>query len=326
MKTLIIFAALASLAFALPTNDDFAFESFKVQFNKAYESEEDEQYHKDVFLLAKAYIDRHNADPSNTYTLGINEFTDIEHELFIQRNGYLGSAALPSNSTVFKSSRRTDLPDEVDWRTKGVVTKVKNQGSCGSCWAFSTTGSLEGQHALKTDGNPLVSLSEQNLMDCSRKEGNKGCKGGLMIDAFKYIKENGGIDTEESYPYKAENGKCRFTQKNVGATCTGYVSIPKKDCDSLKKAIAEVGPISVAMDASEMSFQLYERGIYDPKKCSSTKLDHGVLAVGYGTKEGKDYWIIKNSWGRSWGMEGYFEIYAKDNLCGICTAASYPTV
>ena len=321
MKFLLVLSALAVGCLAAPVDDEF--EAFKTQFNKVYESDEDERYHKSIFLNTKAYIDQHNADKSLTYTLGINEYADIDPEMFAkERNGYLGRHN--DNSTEVFVATGVKLPSSVDWREKGVVTNVKNQGQCGSCWAFSATGSLEGQHALKT-GN-LVSLSEQNLVDCSKDEGNKGCKGGLMIKAFKYIKENGGIDTEESYPYKAENGRCRFKQADVGATLTGYKSIEEKDCKALKEAVATVGPISAAMDASEMSFQLYDGGIYKPRKCSSTKLDHGVLVVGYGTEDGTDYWLMKNSWGRSWGMEGYFKIAAADDLCGICTDASYPTV
>merc|ERR1711922_40173 len=173
----------------------------------------------------------------------------------------------------------------------GYVTPVKNQERCGSCWAFSTTGSLEGQHFKASQ--KLVSLSEQNLVDCSKKEGNKGCKGGLMDNGFKYVIKNGGIDTE----------------------------------DALQQAIAEIGPISVAMDAGHMSFQHYRTGIYKEKQCSSIKLDHGVLAVGYGSNSEGDFWIVKNSWGEIWGDKGYFMLARNEhNMCGLATQASYPVV
>uniref|UniRef100_A0A131Z4L3 Cathepsin L n=1 Tax=Rhipicephalus appendiculatus TaxID=34631 RepID=A0A131Z4L3_RHIAP len=148
-----------------------------------------------------------------------------------------------------------------------------------------------------------------------------------MDNAFNYIKANDGIDTEEGYPYEAVDGECRFKKEDVGATDTGFVDIQKGSEDDLKKAVTTVGPVSVAIDASHSSFQLYSEGVYDESDCSSEQLDHGVLVVGYGVKGGKKYWLVKNSWAESWGDQGYILMSRdKNNQCGIASAASYPLV
>ena len=229
---------------------------------------------------------------------------------------------------------------KLDWRPKGYVTYVKDQGQCGSCWAFSTTGALEGQHFAKT--SQLISLSEQNLVDCSHL--NFGCNGGNQDFAFDYIKEHHGIDTEESYPYEAQRELCHFERKYIGANLTvrnflfkltkfvicllkGYTRIEKHSESDLTTAIATVGPIAVSIDASQSSFQFYSRGIYDEPNCSTSRLDHAVLAVGYGTLNYTDYYIVKNSWGLDWGQQGYILMTRnKQNQCGIATSALYPLV
>lgn len=229
-------------------------------------------------------------------------------------------------NAYYQGAGNVTIQESIDWRKKGAVTDIKNQGRCGSCWSFSSTGALEGQHFLKT--GHLVSLSEQNLIDCSTNYGNRGCNGGWMNQAFQYIQDNGGIDTEYSYPYRGANGVCSFDSKNVGATDNGFINIPHNDEVKLKEALATMGPIAVAIDASNPSFQHYESGIYAENNCSAQHLDHGVLAVGYGTDgKGNDYYIVKNSWGTTWGMNGYMKMARnRNNHCGIASAASYPTV
>ncbi|CAF4449438.1 unnamed protein product [Rotaria sp. Silwood2] len=231
---------------------------------------------------------------------------------------------------TFLPSSHVAIPSAVDWRKKGAVTTViEDQGQCGSCWAFTATGALEGQHFLKT-GN-LVRLSAQNLIDCTSKYGNEGCCGGYMDASFQYIKDNKGLDTEASYPYEAQDGKCRFKRATVGATDTGFVDLPSGNETTLQSAIATVGPIAVAIDAMQESFQFYSSGVYDDPKCSSTDVNHTFIVIGYdtlknGTKK-QDYYIAKNSWGETWGNKGYIWMSRnKNNQCGIANIASYPLV
>lgn len=226
-------------------------------------------------------------------------------------------------AATFIYADNVELPTAIDWRSNA-VTPVKHQGKCGSCWSFSTTGALEGQHFRKN--KKLVSLSEQNLVDCSKK-GNHGCSGGWMNTAFQYIKDNGGIDTEKSYPYLGtDTQKCKFSKSSIGATCTGFTSIATADEKQLMNAVATVGPIAVAIQVTR-SFQTYQSGVYYEVGCDPRKLNHAVLIVGYGTEGSNDYWLVKNSWGTQWGQDGYIKMSRnKNNNCGIASAASYPLV
>jgi cathepsin L len=335
MKLLIIAAALIAVTSAASIVDpslDLFWQAFKNQHNKQYDNTDMELARRIIWESNIKFINTHNLEASlgkHTYTLKMNKYGDLTNKEFIgMMNGFNKTKTMvkSSGNPTFLKPSNVQIPDSVDWRKQGYVTPIKDQGQCGSCWAFSAVASLEGQH-FKASGQ-LVSLSEQNLVDCSRTFGNEGCDGGLMDQAFQYIQSNKGIDTEVSYPYKAIDQKCKFNPKTVGATDTGFTVITAGDEDALTAAIATVGPISVAIDASQDSFQFYSSGIYSDSDCSSTELDHGVTAVGYGSLgQGQDFYIVKNSWGTSWGDEGYIMMARnQDNMCGIATLSSYPLV
>ncbi|XP_049398580.1 cysteine protease XCP1-like [Solanum stenotomum] len=299
------------------------FETWMEKHNKIYKSIEEKLHRFEIFRDNLKHIDERNNIVSN-YWLGLNEFADLSHDEF--KKMYLGLKVQNEkrSNDEFIYSDFVDLPKSVDWRKKGAVTDVKNQGSCGSCWAFSTVAAVEGINQIKT-GN-LTSLSEQELIDCDTKY-NSGCNGGLMDYAFQFIVSQGGLHKEDDYPYLMEEGTCdEKREESEVVTIDGYHDVPANDEQSLLKALANQ-PLSVAIEASGRDFQFYKGGVFDGH--CGTALDHGVAAVGYGSTKGLDYIIVKNSWGAKWGEKGFIRmkrnIGKAEGLCGIYKMASFPT-
>ncbi|KAL0322813.1 UNVERIFIED_CONTAM: Cysteine protease XCP2 [Sesamum angustifolium] len=302
------------------------FESWIDKHGKKYKSLEEKLHRFEIFKDNLKHIDERNKVASN-YWLGLNEFADMSHDEF--KNMYLGlkTDQLPKRDESHQEFKYRDvesLPKSVDWRKKGAVTRVKNQGSCGSCWAFSTVAAVEGINQIAT-GN-LTELSEQELIDCDTTY-NNGCNGGLMDYAFAYIVSKGGIHKEEDYPYLMEEGTCEENRgESEVVTISGYHDVPANDEQSLLKALANQ-PLSVAIEASGRDFQFYSGGVFDGH--CGTELDHGVAAVGYGSSKGLDYIIVKNSWGPKWGEKGFIRMKRNTGkpagMCGINKMASFPT-
>ncbi len=269
------------------------------------------------------YVLEHNKNHDD-FKLKINQFGDIHHD-WSSRKGYNKNMRRRIFEKPAEKKALLGVPKAVDWREKNLVTGIKNQQQCGSCWAFSAVGSMEGQHARGT--GQLVSLSESQIVDCDINGTDQGCTGGLMDGAFEYVIKQGGLESEKSYPYLPEDDPCVFDKKDIAASFSGYKDVVGGET-GLKEAVAHIGPISVAIDASHASFQFYKEGVYYEPDCSQTQLDHGVLVVGYNTtKNGTDFWVVKNSWGESWGLNGYIHMARnRDNNCGIATQPSYPVI
>jgi len=262
-----------------------------------------------------------------SYTLGVNEFTDLSWAEFSSRYLMAPQHCSATQGTYRMRGVETTADPEKDWRKDNVVTAVKNQGGCGSCWAFGTTGAVESHWAIHK--KELIGLSEQQLVDCAGPFGNAGCSGGLPSQAFEYIKAAGGISKGTDYKYTGRDGRCQFDKSKIAARVSGEVNITQGAENELFDAITNVGPVAIAFQVSS-DFQSYRSGVYDSTRCRSGPMDvnHAVLAVGYGTDPAnkKPYWSIKNSWGTNFGMSGYFNMVRNKNMCGIATCASYPTI
>ncbi|XP_070137794.1 cathepsin L1-like [Drosophila bipectinata] len=297
---------------------------FKLINNKEYLDETEEAIRFEIFKENKQFIAEHNKKWDRgevSFNVALNEYADLlRHEFNEMRNGNDQNGESVEGSK-FLPPLGVALPKIIDWRRLGAVTPVKNQKQCDSCWAFAATGALEGQLFRHTAN--LISLSEQDLLDCSVS--NNGCESGLASRAFLDIKTEGGIATESSYSYEATQKRCRLDNVTFGATDSGFVQLAMGNETQLAIAVATVGPIAVALDSSSGSFHYYNGGIYDEPLCSDTHLNHAALVVGYGSENGLDYWLVKNSWGDKWGEKGYIRMRRNaGNQCGIATKAVYP--
>jgi len=307
-----------------------AWRTWKMTFGRSYGTDSEDSYRLGVFYTNYNLVNSKNSNSAITFTSELNKYADLSKLEFAKQylslqpevsqqkkadNGILG----------IKKEKLTDLLSK-DWSTSGAVSPVKDQGQCGSCWAFSATGALEGAAFLQS--NYLWYFSEQQLVDCASHYGNNGCGGGLMSHAFLYTADK-GIVMESEYAYTATDGTCKKDVEANGRKINSSFTNVEIDNTALVNAIAG-RPVSVGIEADD--FQFYQSGVFDDWTGCGTQLDHGVLAVGYGTDEvsGKMYWKIKNSWGASWGESGYFRLERKmDNnigICGITLNAAYPTL
>jgi len=341
---ILLCVALTAIAHKVSHSDEAKFEKFIHDFDRHYSSHGERHIR---FLNFKKTLERiKKENRHNGASFGITKFADWSEEEFRARNlvpftpeDFARTCLMP-NVTRAETLTKEDLhkigkpvPLNFDWRTKGVVTSVKNQGNCGSCWTFSTAGNIESQYAIA--GNPLTDLSEQMIVDCSHgcvlEEGmqvcNSGCEGGWMWTAMTDIMSWGGLETEDDYPYTGEDGGCQYNNdtKDLIATISNYTCIPH-DEEQMLLQLLKLGPLSIAMDAGLLMD--YSSGIIIPENgdCYNGQLDHAILIVGYGVANSTDFWIVKNSWGSDWGEDGYFRIIRGTNACGLSEAVVCATL
>lgn len=302
----------------LPFDYEGAFKRFLNTYKKTY-GENEYRYRLKVFKDNLNKISLLNKYEKGTAQYGITRFADMTEKEFSRSHGYRPTLR-KENELPFAQAKipKVELPTEFDWRLKNAVTEVKDQGMCGSCWAFSTTGNVEGQYAIKH--GQLLEFSEQELVDCDKVD--EGCNGGLMDNAYRVIEQLGGLETESDYPYEGDDETCHFNPAKVKVQLTGALNISHNETD-MAKWLVQNGPIAIAINANAMQF--YFGGVSHPFKmlCNPNNLDHGVLIVGYGVHKYSlfnktlPFWIVKNSWGPSWGEQGYYRVYRGDGTCGL---------
>jgi len=319
------------------------FKAWGKAFDREYASLE-EASQKYMTWLDNLYVIAESNSQDLPYKLKLNQFSDMNADEFKQYvHGNDGACFKPSERTNLFEKVETVIsdikdmvqvepaapaPDSVDWTTKGVVTPVKNQGQCGSCWSFSATGAIECNYAIKT--GKLVSLSEQQLVDCAgARYGCAGCNGGQMTGAMEYAAKEGGLCSEEEYKYTARDGTCRATSCGTKYDANkGYEAVKSMSSSALEAATAE-GCVSIGIEADQTAFQHYSSGVLTGT--CGTRIDHGVLVVGYGEEGGQKFWKVKNSWGETWGEKGYINICrdcgknGNDGECGILMEPNVPT-
>ncbi|KAF7089134.1 hypothetical protein CFC21_092171 [Triticum aestivum] len=304
-------------------------EQWMAKYGRVYSDAAEKAHRLEVFKANVAFIESVNAG-TDKFWLEANQFADITDDEFkATHTGYkapVGGSKGRKTGFRYANVSLDALPTSVDWRTKGAVTPIKDQGQCGCCWAFSTVASMEGIVKLST--GKLISLSEQELVDCDVDGLDQGCEGGLMDNAFEFIIDNGGLTTEGNYPYTGTDDSCNSNKEsNAAASIKGYEDVPANDEASLQKAVA-AQPVSVAVDGGDNLFRFYKGGVLSGD--CGTELDHGIAAVGYGIAgDGTKYWVMKNSWGASWGENGFIrmerDVADEQGLCGLAMQPSYPT-
>ncbi|XP_042637470.1 cathepsin F [Orycteropus afer afer] len=297
------------------------FKNFVTTYNRTYESKEETKWRMSVFANNMIRAQKIQALDLGTAQYGVTKFSDLTEEEF--RTIYLNPLLREGPGKRMRPAKapKDPMPPEWDWRTKGAVTKVKNQGMCGSCWAFSVTGNVEGQWFLNQGA--LLSLSEQELLDCDKVD--KACMGGMPSNAYAAIKTLGGLETEEDYSYQGHMQACSFSADKAKVYINDSVELSQNE-GKLAAWLAKNGPISVAINAFGMQF--YRHGVAHPLRplCSPWLIDHAVLLVGYGNRSDTPFWAIKNSWGTDWGEEGYYYLYRGSGACGVNTMASSAVV
>ncbi|KAJ6250786.1 hypothetical protein M0813_15601 [Anaeramoeba flamelloides] len=301
------------------------FSTFASEFGKIYKTQEEHTYRQKVFQSNLEMIENHNAQ-NKGYKLGLNQFSDLTFEEFSSlKLGHKGSVQPGLGQSQYESLG-LDVPDYWNWKERGAVAYVKDQCNCGSCWSFSGVGALEGAYYMAF--GELKYFSEQNLMDCSWEYGNNACEGGLYFGAYDYIREY-GLTTEDQYPYLNVDAYCGYDSSMAEVAITGYLNISTPGDEALLQEMLYInGPLAIAIDVLP-DFVFYTEGVYNNDKCGNKfeNLNHGVLLVGYGTENGDDYWLIKNSWSTTWGDQGYIKMIRNaDNQCGIGTVPAAPII